>query len=85
MKVSSGLSDLSTTAPEAQRVSVEMARAAYADFQKIHREVLLLSRRNSDVRSLALSLGRKREITAQCMDQLRLLQAAVRPVFNATR
>jgi hypothetical protein len=52
----------------------------------IHTEIITLSRRNSDVRSLALSLGRKRIVTAACDDQLRALeQALAKHEFTATR
>ena len=55
-------------------------------FKTINAELIKLSRRNSDVRSLALTLGRKRAVTAQCDDQLRGLQEALaRHAMNATR
>lgn len=45
-----------------------------------------LSRRNSDVRSLALSLGRKRTVMAVCEDQLRTLDDALaKHQFTAAR
>ena len=37
----------------------------------------MLSRRNSEVRSQALSLGRKRTVIAVCDDQLRALEEAL--------
>lgn len=46
-------------------------------FEAINRDIITLSRRNSNVRSLALSLGQKRTVTAQCDDQLRALQEAL--------
>jgi hypothetical protein len=58
--------------------STEAAAAALDRFSAIHREIITLSRRNSDVRSLALSLGRKRMIVAQCDDQLRALRSVAR-------
>ena len=52
----------------------------------IHAEIVTLSRRNSNVRSLALSLGRKRTVTAECEDALRALeQALATHEFTATR
>jgi hypothetical protein len=45
-----------------------------------------LSRRNSDVLSLALSLGRKRTVTADCDAHLRALDEALAShAFTATR
>jgi hypothetical protein len=56
---------------------LKAAAAALDRFSTVHREIITLSRRNSEVRSLALSLGRKRMISAQCDDQLRALQDAL--------
>jgi hypothetical protein len=62
------------------------AAAALDRFKAINAELVALSRRNSDVRSLALSLGHKRTLTAACDDSLRVLQAALqRHAFTATR
>ena len=63
------------------------AAAAVLDrFKAINIELVGLSRRNSNVRSLALSLGRKRTLTAACDDALRALQEALRKHdFTATR
>jgi hypothetical protein len=55
-------------------------------FVAINEEIVKLSRRNSNVRSLALSLGRKRTVTAECEDQLRALEQAIAThAFTATR
>jgi hypothetical protein len=62
------------------------ATAAFDRFKETHREIITLSRRNSDVRSLALSLGRKRMVTAAADDQLRALEETLsRRGFTATR
>jgi hypothetical protein len=62
------------------------AIAALDRFHGINKELIALSRRNSDVRSLALSLGRKRVVTAECEDQLRALEEALaKHEFTATR
>jgi len=63
--------------PASSRAQLNAAAAALDRFSAVHREIITLSRRNSDVRSLALSLGRKRMIVAQCDDQLRALEAAL--------
>jgi len=50
------------------------------------REVIGLSRQNTNVKSFELSLGRKRKITAQCDEILSNLQEALRSKeFKATR
>jgi hypothetical protein len=85
-RVNDGLSHLSAQGGDAVKVAVETVRAAYADFQKVNTEVLALSRRNSNVRSLAMSLGQKRNVMAECQDHLQALQEAVRvDVSPATR
>jgi hypothetical protein len=62
------------------------AAEALERFKGVNREILTLSRRNSDVRSLALSLGRKRMVTAVADDQLRALEDALaQHAFTATR
>jgi hypothetical protein len=67
------LEQLKSKLPEAAP-QLASAGAALDRFKAIHAEILSLSMRNSDVRSLALSLGRKRTVIAQCDEQLRALQ-----------
>ena len=81
------LADLKASA-DARRLGPQLAAAGAAldRFMAIHTEIITLSRRNSDVRSLALSLGRKRIVTAECEDQLRALEEALaKHEFTATR
>jgi len=70
--VRKSLATLSNTAdgrPAAQRALQE-----FETFMGFHAEILKLSRHNSNVRSLALSLGRKRTLAATCEERLRALQ-----------
>jgi hypothetical protein len=68
------------------RPAVAEARAAADELWKVNLEIIPLSRQNTNVRSLALSLGRKWVVTAQCEDLLAALQEVVdRPTFRATR
>jgi hypothetical protein len=53
------------------------ASAALDRFIAINSELLSLSRRNSNVRSTALSLGRKRVLAAESDDLLRQLEEAL--------
>lgn len=71
------LAQMREVVPPSSRAQLNAAAAALDRFSAVHREIITLSRRNSDVRSLALSLGRKRMIVAQCDDQLRALQATL--------
>jgi hypothetical protein len=80
------LDELKVAVPSAASPDLDAARAALARFMAVHGELITLSRRNSDVRSLALSLGRKRTVTAACEEQLRALEDALgRHAFTATR
>jgi hypothetical protein len=56
--------------------SLRMATMALDRFQAVQAEIVALSRRNSDVRSIALTLGKKRMLTARCQDQLQSLEKA---------
>jgi hypothetical protein len=71
------LTQMQALLPAAARPQLTAATNALDTFMKVHAEIITLSRRNSDVRSLALSLGRKRTVTAQCDDQLRALQESL--------
>jgi hypothetical protein len=62
------------------------ASASLARFKDLSHQIVALSRRNSNVRSLSLSLREKPVLTAACEDSLRsLADALAREGFNATR
>ena len=62
------------------------ATAALDRLMKTNTEIVTLSRRNSNVRSLALSMGKKRTLTAQCDESLQALEDALAAHhFSATR
>jgi paraquat-inducible protein B len=68
------------------RPQVAAALAALDRFQGVSKEIIKLSRRNSNVRSLELSLRRKPAVTAACDESLRALQDALaKEAFAATR
>jgi hypothetical protein len=65
---------------------IPTALAALDRFEGISRDIVKLSRRNSNVRSLELSLGRKPAVTAACDGSLLALQDALeKEAFTATR
>lgn len=62
------------------------AKAAYADFWRVTQEVLTLSRENTNIEAVALSMGKKRLVTAKALADLDALQAVVaEKEFTATR
>lgn len=80
------LEELRTVIGQAAGSHLAAATAALDGFVARNREIVALSRRNSNLRSLALSLGRKRTVTARCEDRLRALeQALAEHRFDATR
>jgi hypothetical protein len=80
------LDTLKSLLPPAAGPQLAAAAAALDRFKAINAELVTLSRRNSNVRSLALSLGRKRTVTAECDDMLQALEEALaKHDFTATR
>jgi hypothetical protein len=80
------LEALRSLAGPAGQSHVAAAAAALDRFMDLNAQIIGLSRRNTNVRSLALSLDQKRTITAACEDRLRALQAALaKRSFSGTR
>jgi len=71
------LRTLAGVLPPASRPQLEGATAALDRFHDLNMKLIALSRRNSNVRSLALSLGEKRMLTAQCEESLHAMQDAL--------
>jgi hypothetical protein len=82
----SSLATLGTMTDPASRPKLAAATAALDRFKDLNAQIVALSRRNTNVRSLALALGHKRAVTAACEDRLRALQDALaKRDFTATR
>jgi hypothetical protein len=80
------LQSLSAIVPGAAQPRLAAATAALDRFMTANAEILRLSRRNTNVRSLSLSLGQKRMLTAACEESLQALQDALaKRGFTATR
>jgi hypothetical protein len=54
-----------------------MASASYARFSKVRTQILALSRENTNVRSVAISLGQKRKVMLLCQSALDALHQAI--------
>ena len=63
------LAGTASSRPAAMEASRE-----FEAFMKVHSNILQLSRRNSNVRSLALTLGKRHTLAAQCEERLRSIQ-----------
>lgn len=84
--IKTSLTQLKSLVPEEKQASLQEAEAAFEDLASVTKEVIDLSRQNTNIKSLELSLGRKRKITAQCDEILISLQEAFRSKgFKATR
>ena len=81
----SALDELGRLMPSS-KTQIGGATSALSRFMDLNAQLIVLSRRNSNVRSLALSLGKKRMLTAGCEDSLQALADALnKRGFRATR
>jgi hypothetical protein len=71
--------------PEAD-ADVTAALSQFGQYEKLKTQILSLSRANTNVRSLALSLNQKRKATAVCLDALNALKTAIleEPIAGVT-
>ena len=82
----SARSALRELAPLVGAPRLATANAALDRFMKAHAEITALSRRNTNVRSLALALNEKGKATGACEEKLRQLRDALaKRGFTATR
>jgi hypothetical protein len=80
------LTMLAGATARASRPRLSAASASLDRFLDLNAQLIALSRRNTNVRSLALSLGQKRMRTAACEDSLHALRDALAMRgFSATR
>jgi hypothetical protein len=73
----SALATLATLLPPTSRPRLATGSAALDQFMAVNKQIVELSRRNTNVRSLALSLNQKRPLTAACEGTLHALQDAM--------
>ena len=82
----SALQSLGPVTPPDTKTRIAAADAALTRFVQCNQQIIALSRRNSNVRSLALVLGQKRKLAAECEDSLRALnESLAKRGFSATR
>ena len=71
------LDGLTPLVSPASRAQLATAKAAFDRFIALNGELVMLSRRNTNVRSLALSLNEKQKLVAPCEESLRALRDAL--------
>jgi hypothetical protein len=71
------VASLTAIVPSASRPRLVVATAALDRFMGVHTKIMALSRRNTNVRSLALSLSEKPARVSACADLLRALNDAL--------
>ena len=79
------LKTLSTLVETKSQSRVASATAALDRFMALNQQIISLSRRNTNVRSLALSLNQKREVTPECENALHALRDALSRSGYTTR
>jgi hypothetical protein len=85
-QVAQDLGQLQGLVGPAGQDGLRQAQAAFDDFMRTTAEVTRLSRMNNSIKSMELSLGRKRKVVALCDDALAALQSVVQArSFKATR
>lgn len=75
--IRAALEELVPLLPSDAESRLAPAQATLDAFLALHGEILALSRRNTNVHSLALTMGQKRMLAASCEDGLRALQSAL--------
>ena len=85
-EASKSLDELASIVGEKSRHALLQAKTAFSEFMEVTAKVIKLSRQNSNIKSLELSLGKTRKVTAQCDEILAAFQEAVQSrTFKATR
>ncbi len=85
-EASKSLDGLAGIVGEKSRHALLQAEAAFSEFNEVTAKVLKLSRQNSNIKSLELSLTKKRKVAAVCDEILAAFQETVQKrTFRATR
>jgi hypothetical protein len=85
-EASKSIDELAGLVGEKNRDALLKVKAAFAEFMEVTAQVVKLSRQNSNIKSLQLSLSKKRKIAAVCDEILAAFQEDVQSrTFKATR
>lgn len=76
-QVRSDLASLGALSTLSADADLATAASRYTQFREIKSQILTLSRENTNVRSLAISLNQKRKVMLSCQEALRHLQEAI--------
>jgi hypothetical protein len=85
LEVRKDLEGLVSLLKPAGNPDIETAASRYAKFNEIKAQIIQLSRENTNVRSLAISLNQKRKVMLMCQDALAALEQAIQqePIAKA--
>jgi hypothetical protein len=85
-QIRKNLNELTALAKLNQNANIAAALLSYARFSKIKTQILALSRENTNVKSLSISLNQKRKVMLLCQDTLDKLQQAIleEPIAGVT-
>ena len=85
-QIRKNLDELGALAKLNQNANLATAASSYARFSKIKTRILALSRENTNVKSLSISLNQKRKVMLLCQDTLNELQQAIleEPIAGVT-
>jgi hypothetical protein len=85
-EAANALDELAVVVGEERRDALLQAKAAFSEFMDVTATVIKLSRQNSNIKSLELSLGKKRKVAAQCNEVLAAFHETIQNrTFKATR
>jgi hypothetical protein len=80
------LGELQALAPKSGAAAIHVATTALDQLKAVNAEIIQLSRRNTNVRSLALALGQKHSLRAKCEAALQALSDSLaQHEFKATK
>jgi len=86
MQIRKNLDELSALPVLKRNIDLAAAISSYARFGKIKAQIIVLSRENTNVKSLSISLNQKHKVMLLCQDVLNKLQQAIleEPIAGVT-